>query len=291
MEAQGSLLLPRDFLEEAVLPAVPTCPRGAALTAGSRGQRRGLCHIPVARLLPAASSTGLAYTTVAGPPARCTGPEARAGRTGLSCQRPPGGAAVEATCTLRRQPARAAPPNPQGGRGAVGHLRCCTGPAHPRLGAHLSPPRPPGSCPRHQLSGRCGSHAPARRVRQRPKRAQRGAGTRGRRPLGRRTGELSSASAQRQLLARPRWVSTFRSGRSDGLEAARSWGARRGAGRAPRAAAGASLSKGGANAEPDPAGTQRPPPARAWGDRHRFKIHFLLIFLCIMECLFFAEMR
>lgn len=34
-----------------------------------------------------------------------------------------------------------------------------------------------------------------------------------------------------------------------------------------------------------------PPPARAWGDKHRFKIHFLLIFLCIMECLFFAEMR
>lgn len=205
MEAQGSLLPPRDFLEEAVLPAVPTCPRGAVLTTGSRGQRRGLCHIPAARLLPAASSTGLAYTTVAGPPARCTGPEARAGRTGPSCQRPPGGAAVEATSALRRQPVRAAPPNPQGGRGAVGHLRCCTGPAHQRIGAHLSPPRPPGSCPRHQLSGRCGSHAPARRVRQRPardtwqqcpKRARRGAGTRGRRPLGRRRGELSSASAQ-----------------------------------------------------------------------------------------------
>lgn len=112
---------------------------------------------------------------------------------------------MEATSALRRQPVGAAPPNPQGGRGAVGHLRCCTGPAHQRLGAHLSLPRPPGSCPRHQLSGRCGSHAPARRVRQRPardtwqqcpKRAQRGAGTRGRRPLGRRTGELSSASAQ-----------------------------------------------------------------------------------------------
>lgn len=50
MEAQGSLLPPRDFLEEAVLPAVPTCPRGAVLTTGSRGQRRGLCHIPAARL-------------------------------------------------------------------------------------------------------------------------------------------------------------------------------------------------------------------------------------------------